>query len=225
MAAVTDVQAAVAGLDDADLWYDVFDRLWAYVEMGGWVMPPLLVCLVLLWWAIGYRLSALRRSAKEDVRVQLERYHRGDWQEPRDLVQKAIARGSALYDSGRPHLRRLLDEAFGDLYQEVRRYVTLIGTIVSMAPLLGLLGTVTGMIETFDSLEDQMLFTRTGGVAAGISQALLTTQLGLAVAVPGLIVQGFLTRRSRRMQQELDQIKDLLVSRQSQPPQARGNLQ
>ena len=217
MAPVDPSGPALAAFLAPDAWHDLLDRLWAYIEMGGWVMPPLLVCLVLLWWAIGYRLSALRRSAREDVRVQLDAYRKGAWQEPRDLVQQAIVRGWALRHSGRPHLRRLLDEAFGDLGGELRRYVVLIGTIVSVAPLLGLLGTVTGMIETFDSLRDQVLFSRTGGVAAGISQALLTTQLGLAVAVPGLIIQGFLARRTRRMEQELDQIKDLLVSMPPEP--------
>ena len=56
-----------------------------------------------------------------------------------------------------------------------------------VAPLAGLLGTVAGMIETFDSLGSMSLFSQSGGVAGGISQALISTQMGLAVAIPGLL--------------------------------------
>ncbi len=77
---------------------------------------------------------------------------------------------------------------------------TMVRAIVMVAPLLGLLGTVSGMIETFDSLGDQALFAATGGVAGGISQALLTTQMGLVVAIPGLVVGRLLDRRQRALE-------------------------
>jgi biopolymer transport protein ExbB len=78
--------------------------------------------------------------------------------------------------------------------------------------LLGLLGTVIGMIETFDSLGDMSLFSQSGGIAGGISQALITTQMGLAVAIPGLIVNGALSRRQKNIEIELAQLKDILVA-------------
>jgi biopolymer transport protein ExbB len=83
-------------------------------------------------------------------------------------------------------------------------------TVVAVAPLAGLLGTVTGMIETFNSLADAALFTQSGGIAGGISQALLTTQMGLSVAVPGLIVGRILDKRQNHLRRELEQLKDLL---------------
>ncbi|MEC8423819.1 MAG: MotA/TolQ/ExbB proton channel family protein, partial [Myxococcota bacterium] len=76
-------------------------------------------------------------------------------------------------------------------------------------PLLGLLGTVTGMIETFRSLGKMELFTQGGGVAGGIGEALLTTQMGLAVSVPGLIVGRLLDRRQVVLEDELDQLEEL----------------
>jgi biopolymer transport protein ExbB len=85
-------------------------------------------------------------------------------------------------------------------------------TIVSAAPLLGLLGTVIGMIETFDSLGDMSLFSQSGGIAGGISQALITTQMGLAVAIPGLVVNGALKRRQKNIELELAQLKDILCA-------------
>lgn len=63
----------------------------------------------------------------------------------------------------------------------------LIKAMIAVAPLMGLLGTVGGMIETFASLGTMSMFKSGGGIAGGISQALLTTQLGLIVAVPALL--------------------------------------
>ena len=81
-----------------------------------------------------------------------------------------------------------------------------------IAPIAGLLGTVTGMIETFDSLGDMALFTQTGGIAGGISQALFTTQMGLAIAIPGLIIERLLKKKQTRLEIELAQVKDILCS-------------
>jgi biopolymer transport protein ExbB len=71
---------------------------------------------------------------------------------------------------------------------------------------------VIGMIETFDSLGDMSLFSQSGGIAGGISQALITTQMGLAVAIPGMIVNGVLQRKQKSIDLELAQLKDILCA-------------
>jgi biopolymer transport protein ExbB len=68
------------------------------------------------------------------------------------------------------------------------------------------------MIETFDSLGNMSLFSQSGGIAGGISQALFTTQMGLVVAVPGLIIGKMLDRQQDNLERELDQITDLVCS-------------
>ena len=68
------------------------------------------------------------------------------------------------------------------------------------------------MIETFDSLGNMSLFSQSGGIAGGISQALITTQMGLAVAIPGLIVNGTLNRKQKDIELELAQMKDVLCA-------------
>lgn len=85
-------------------------------------------------------------------------------------------------------------------------------TIVIVAPLLGLLGTVNGMIEMFQSLGTQTFYSQSGGVAQGISQALFTTQFGLVIAIPGLIVGGLIDRRERQIREDIYQLKELLIS-------------
>ena len=94
------------------------------------------------------------------------------------------------------------------LNHRLNTYRILVRNIVILAPLAGLLGTVAGMIETFDALGDQALFASSGGVAGGISQALLTTQMGLVVAVPGLVVGRLLDRRQRRIEGDLLQLRE-----------------
>jgi biopolymer transport protein ExbB len=191
---------------------DLIREVGAYIDAGGWVMPPLLLATLVLWFAIGYRFAALRRGSTRDVRNLIRRYEKGKRPKTDGVLVRALHKGMRLRDSGEDPLRPYLDDVFYEEYREIRKYGRLIATIVAAAPLLGLLGTVIGMIETFDSLGDMSLFSQSGGIAGGISQALITTQMGLAVAIPGLIVNGALQRRQKNMELELAQLKDMLCA-------------
>lgn len=189
-----------------------------YVHSGGFIMWPLVIGTFMLWYALGYRLLTLRRGSPRSVRVLVERYRNGQLREPRGVIDAAVIRGLELargVDLHRVDLRRVLDDAFADVEGQLGRGRILIASVVAVAPLAGLLGTVTGMIETFDSLADMSLFSQSGGIAGGISQALFTTQMGLSVAVPGLIVGRFLDRRQANLVRELEQLKDILCTEPS----------
>jgi len=194
----------------------IFQEFLGYVEAGGWVMPPLIFLTVVLWFAIGYRFSALQRGTVRGARRLLERQekHMAKGKPPRHdgVLVRAARKGIRLRNSGVLDLRAFLDDAFAEEEREVRRFDVMITTIVMVAPLLGLLGTVIGMIETFDSLGDMSLYSQSGGIAGGISQALFTTQMGLAVSIPGLIVNGMLNRKQKDIELELAQIKDILCA-------------
>ncbi|MGD8358712.1 MAG: MotA/TolQ/ExbB proton channel family protein, partial [Lysobacterales bacterium] len=177
-----------------------------------WVMPPLILATLVLWFSIGYRFAALKRGSERDVRNLIRRYEKGKVPKKQGVLVRALEKGMTLRERSVDNLRAYLDDAFFEEEKDTRRYNRLIMTIVSAAPLLGLLGTVIGMIETFDSLGDMSLFSQSGGIAGGISQALITTQMGLAVAIPGLIVNGILSRRQKDIEIELAQLKDLLVA-------------
>jgi biopolymer transport protein ExbB len=182
------------------------------MEAGGWVMPPLVILLMVLWFAIGYRFAALRRGSKRGVRAMIDRMERKKMPTHDGVITRALKKGMKQKRKGRVDLRSFLDYAFAEEEREINRFNVLITTIVLVSPLLGLLGTVIGMIETFDSLGDMSLFSQSGGIAGGISQALFTTQMGLAVSIPGLIVNGILTRRQKDIELELAQIKDILCT-------------
>ena len=176
-------------------------------------MPPLLLATLVLWFAIGYRFAALKRGSERDVRNLVRRYDdKGKIPKGEGVLLRALRKGLDLRERRLDDLRPYLDDEFFEEQKDIRRYGRLIMTIVMAAPLLGLLGTVIGMIETFDSLGDMSLFSQSGGIAGGISQALITTQMGLAVAIPGLIVNGVLERRQKNIEIELAQLKDILVA-------------
>ena len=196
----------------------ILQEFLGYMEAGGWVMPPLVVLLMVLWFAIGYRFSALKRGTKRGARNVIERLERKKQPTHDGVVVRAIKKGIKIRKKGRVDLRSFLDDAFAEEEKEIRKFHVLITTIVLVSPLLGLLGTVIGMIETFDSLGDMSLYSQSGGIAGGISQALFTTQMGLAVSIPGLIVNGILTRRQKDIELELAQIKDILCTDWSPEP-------
>lgn len=85
------------------------------------------------------------------------------------------------------------DQSF--YFSNKNRFKTIIRSILLISPLLGLLGTVSGMIETFDSLGDMQLYSQSGGIASGISKALFTTQMGLVISAPGLIFSKYIERK------------------------------
>lgn len=195
---------------------DLIIELDKFFNAGGFVMPPLLLATALLWYGLGYRFWILRRSGRSSPRKLVKKALKAGntGKKPRDLVEEAAMIGVKIKQCGVQDLRSCLDAAFHHYESEINRYKPVINTIVMIAPLLGLLGTVNGMIETFNSLAEMALFTQSGGIAGGISQALFTTQMGLAVAIPGFLIKSMLDRRQRRIQAELDQIKELLCIRE-----------
>ena len=111
-----------------------------------------------------------------------------------------------------------LDETILREIPSIERGLPVLAILAAIAPLLGLLGTVTGMIETFQSIT---LF-GTGDpklMSGGISQALVTTELGLAVAIPVLLIHSSLSSKSNRLVQVLDEESAAIVARLAEEKQ------
>lgn len=163
----------------------MLSRLVDLYYAGGFVMPPLLIGAALLWYGMTRRALLLTKS---DFGVY------SDFMEKLSLLKAKKSGNKA--------------DAFILLSEEeenLSRYKSLVKTVVVIAPLLGLLGTVSGMIETFDSLAEMSLFSQSGGIAGGISQALVSTQMGLAVAIPGLIFGRLMERRQTAIIIEMEE--------------------
>lgn len=183
-----------------------------YMNSGGFVMWPLFILVCILWYSLGMRYYLLYRGSKKSVRNLIRKYKSGKRVKVKGLIEKAIYEGLEISKEQNQSCRRSLDDAFYKYEVNLKKYSKLVMTIVAAAPLIGLLGTVVGMIETFDSLASASLFSQSGGIAGGISQALFTTQLGLVVAVPGLVIGRLLQRRADNMEIDLEMIKDIFCS-------------
>ncbi len=192
--------------------FSATETLASYIEMGGFVMPPLIVVAVFLWYALIYRMMSITVS-RHNPRKLIKKARKGTLNpKSRSIAGRAalIAMGTAMQIDSRQELKSVLNEKFSRLRNEMNHYRALVRSLVMVAPLLGLLGTVDGMIETFNSLGDMALFTQSGGIAGGISRALFTTQMGLAISIPGLLLGRIIDRRQFNINREIDQIKDLV---------------
>ena len=99
--------------------------------------------------------------------------------------------------------RRLLETLVKKRQQNIEHHVQTIFVLAAIAPLLGLLGTVTGMISTFEAIS-RFGTANARAMAAGISEALITTQIGLIVAVPGLFMGHMIRRKTDVIQNRMD---------------------
>ncbi|MBF0246098.1 MAG: MotA/TolQ/ExbB proton channel family protein [Planctomycetes bacterium] len=118
----------------------------------------------------------------------------GECSSRHSAVARVLLAGLGKRGSGREEMERSMEESILHLLPELERRLPYLAVIAAAAPLLGLLGTVTGMISTFDMIA---LF-GTGDarvLSGGISVALITTELGLIVAVPTLLIHNHLSGR------------------------------
>jgi biopolymer transport protein ExbB len=205
-----------------------------FLEDGGLVMYPLGFCSLLalsivIEKLINNRPSKILRTDIIDTLLDLIR--RGKEQDARVLLYDrpgilALILRAAVENlhSGPVQLRQAVIDAGRQQIPHLERYLPALGTIAGIAPLLGLLGTVTGMIKVFKAIPSQEVG-MTAGLASGISEALITTATGLTLAIPVLVVHQILHARSDRMllaleRIALDFVRDLLKLRkemQSEP--------
>lgn len=196
---------------------DFLVELHGYVEQGGFVMWPLVTLAFLLWYALGYRLMLFRREGHGRLRQVIAAIEHGSLSKPKSIRERVALLAIQLRSAHRGNIRSLLDHEFAQFHETIGTFSTLVRTVVVIAPLAGLLGTVSGMIEMFDSLADQTFFSQSGGVANGISQALITTQLGLTIAIPGLILGRLLDRQEQRVRDDIAQITEAFSDEGSTP--------
>ncbi len=169
---------------------EVLWQVRTYLAQGGWIMIPLLLVSVVMWTLILDRwreFSAWRRGQGPAARLDaLFVTKRAQVPGHRDLDCEILGECAL-------HLRRTLNDR-----------LTAILVLAAVAPLLGLLGTVLGMIQTFDVIA--MFGTGNArAMAGGISVALITTQTGLLVAIPGLFMGNRLQELARRLQNGVDE--------------------
>jgi len=191
----------------------------AIMNNGGLAMWVLFFLNLMLWYGLGYRRLTLRRGTMGNVR-RLVRSHikKGRKRERKGIIDYAIVEALQAASEARAvgeKPRKFIQDALWPYFRSIKRYSVLVKTIVVLAPLIGLLGTVIGMIETFDALQTNAMFSQGDSISGGISKALFTTELGLIVAVPGMIIGRSLDKQQRQLALEFEQIKDIISAKES----------
>ena len=178
---------------------------------GGWVMFPLFALAVLLYAQAFQLVMYVRRT---DLRSESES-HWWEWvREP----EKAVGRVRDIIEytqadavSGE-QIRDRFDEIRMALVSLIDRRTVFVSMLVAAAPLMGLLGTVLGMLQTFFGISTSGGTETAGVVAAGISEALVTTQAGLTIALPGLFIVMIIQRQRSRLEAKIARIESLTLS-------------
>ncbi len=190
------------------------------VKSGGWLMLPLLLCSIASaaicverFWTLRvekiapkYLLSDVWLLIKNDQLTGLR------LREIKQSSPLGSILGAGLINAhyGREITKESIEEAASHVVHDLQRYLSTLGTIASVTPLLGLLGTVVGMIKVFSTI----MIEGTGNaaqLAGGISEALITTATGLTIAIPTLFFYRFFQRRIEELVVSMEQESIKLV--------------
>jgi biopolymer transport protein ExbB len=190
------------------------------ISRGGPLMIALLICSILSLAIIIERMIALRRKRimRVDILMEVEiAIKKGELSAALEWARKAASPMTkiaevALINSDKPKedLKDAIEEAGRMQVPYLEKFMTILQTITVISPLLGLLGTVTGMIDVFQTIVSE----GTGNaniLAGGISEALLTTAAGLSIAIPTLIFYNFFNKRIEHLVAEMEHLSVTLV--------------
>ncbi|MFH1468724.1 MAG: MotA/TolQ/ExbB proton channel family protein [Pseudomonadota bacterium] len=206
-----------------------------FLMKGGPVMVPIGLAALIGMFTFFERLWALRRGAvmPRGFCVELEDLMRqARWDDGRTLCRKNASSiagimevAVAWHGEGRDRLKERLEEAGRREAAALERYTGILGIVASVAPLLGLLGTVWGMILTFDVIQEVGVGV-VSSLAGGISQALITTFAGLTVGIPALIAHRYLLSRADELLLEMEgysiDMLELVAGREPAEPDGQG---
>ena len=166
------------------------------VRAGGWLMVPILLCSVTAMAIVAERFWTLqrRRVTPGNLVVQVWQWAKsGELDDDRirtlrksSPLGRILAAGLVNRDNSREMMKENIEDVGRHVIHDLDRYLNTLGTIASITPLLGLLGTVIGMIKVFAVITTQGVGDP-GILAGGISEALITTAAGLTVAIPTLM--------------------------------------
>ncbi len=182
--------------------------MWDFMQKGGPIMWPILLCSVVAFAIVIERLLKLRqeqidtKSFMEQIAKSLKR---NKIMEALDLCDRtggpiaAILKAGILkHDRGRNEIREAIEDASIHEVPRLERNLPVLATVAHVAPLLGLLGTVTGLVSAFQVIETKATAlnpVNPGDLAGGIWEALLTTVFGLVVAIPTYVAYNYLVSR------------------------------
>ncbi len=182
--------------------------MWEFMQKGGPIMWPIFLCSVVAMMIIVERLIRLRQE-EIDTKAFMEQISksikRNKIMEALDLCDKTggpianiLKAGILKHDRPRNEVREAIEDASVHEVPRLERNLPVLATVAHVAPLLGLLGTVTGLVAAFQVIENKATAlnpVNPGDLAGGIWEALLTTVFGLCVAIPTYVAYNYLVSR------------------------------
>ena len=193
------------------------------IQSGGWMMVPIIIASILALAITVERFWTLRpqQIAPNDLLARVWGWMKNNQLDSSRIKElrassplgRVLAAGLLNSRHGRTIMKESIEEVASHEIHDMERYLNALGTIAAVAPLMGLLGTVIGMIKVFS----EIVVAGTGQanlLAGGISEALITTAAGMVVAIPALIAHRMLQRRVDEvvvfMEQEAIKLVDVL---------------
>jgi biopolymer transport protein ExbB len=179
--------------------------MWDLLKQGGWLMLPIAICLLLTVAISVERLVNLRLGRYLDsdlldkVRTLLAK---GDFEgalqicrSKNNMFNRLMETAIVYRELDAADMRQLLEDQSKQEANVLERFLGTMRTVGTIAPLLGLLGTVTGMIKVFQTLS-AVGFSQTNNLSGGIAEALITTAAGLCVAIPAIVLNNYFEGRA-----------------------------
>ncbi len=174
------------------------------VKAGGWLMAPIILCAIIAMGIILERYWTLqpKKVLPEDLtskvwgwveknaldQQQIQTLHQGS------PLGQILAAGLINRERERVIMKDSIEDTGRHVVHELERYLDTLGTVAAISPLLGLLGTVIGMVKVFTAITTHGVGNPTV-LAGGIAEALITTAAGLTVAIPALIGYRYYSNR------------------------------
>lgn len=178
--------------------------MWEIVQAGGWLMLPIIACSVVAAAIILERLWTLQpnRVLPKDLTPEVWKWVRNEQLDPQHIqalhqgspLGQVLAAGLLKREESREIVKESIEDTGRHVVHELERYLNPLGTIAAISPLLGLLGTVIGMVKVFAAITASGVG-NPSVLAGGISEALITTAAGLTVAIPSLMGYRYLRGR------------------------------
>lgn len=191
------------------------------LEKGGWAMIPIIFCSILTLAIIIERAKLFRkyRHNVDDVYTDITKHlNENNFEGAVFYCKKIVSPLTAVankvlnsYQNKEKDLEKSVDEVVTDEMPKLEKNVGTLGIIANICPLLGLLGTVLGIIRSFSAISQQNLGDTTK-LAAGISEALVATASGLIVAIPALAAYNYFQARIDTLSWGMDKIATKLIN-------------
>ena len=205
-----------------------YPHVFELVTAGGWLMLPIIACSIIAFAIIAERLWTLRvkRVIPRTLVAQVwdqAKSRKLDMERLQDLrsgspLGRILAAGLMNRNASREIMKEAIEDTGRHVVHELERYINTLGTIAAISPLLGLLGTVIGMIQVFSAITTQGVG-NPSALAGGISQALITTAAGMVVAIPSLMAYRYFRGKVNmlviRMEQQALRMVEVLHGQRS----------